>query len=319
VTDKVEGRYLLLRELSVHEKVHTYRSTDTRTGDAVILRSLSVESEEDLEAFLRFQQEGAILTTLKHPNIFQLLATFMDGHTGYMVTEMVDGPSLAEILAHDRVLPSRAKNIAGQVASAMVYAHAKNIIHRDINPENIVVAPGDVVKLRAMSELGMARIVRAGATESSVAGLTIGQPVYLAPEQLTEQPIDFRVDIYSLGAVLYHLATGQPPFAGHDVTAVAREVANSLPLSPRQIDPYIPPDWEAVIGRAMARNPDDRFPSAAAMGRDIARLSEPGTPAPQVAADVLPETRDTVPCPRCGKAGAGAFCSACGIRLHLVP
>jgi serine/threonine protein kinase len=292
--------------------VHVHKAIDTQTGNPIILRSFQVEDDDDMDAFLRFQQEGALLSTLRHPNIYRVMATFLEGHTGYMAMEFVEGRPLSQILAAERLEPARIKFIAQQVASALAYSHSKNMVHRDISPENIVVIADDAVKVRALTELGMARLMKSGITDGTSRSLTLGKPAYLSPEQITERPSDGRSDVYSLGAVLYHMATGHPPFAGKDTIAVARQVVNTMPVRPTTYDPQLPSDWEAILLRSMAKDPEQRFPTMKAMERAIAALSVPA------AASTTPPipTQDLETCPRCGKEGRGQFCSSCGTRLR---
>jgi eukaryotic-like serine/threonine-protein kinase len=329
VTFTAAGHYRLVREIGSRGKVHVFQGVDTKTGDSVLVRAMQVDTDEDIDGFLRFQQEGAVLTTLTHPNLWHIYSTFLEGQTGYMIMEFVEGRPLTDILKVERLDPARIKRIAQQIAEALVYAHSKSIVHRDINPDNIVVAAHDVVKVRAMSEMGMARILRPGSDATSVTGMTVGRPTYLAPEQINEQPIDSRVDVYSLGAVMYHMVTGRPPYNGKDSITIAMAVVRTMPPRASSLVPGLPEGWDVLLLRAMAKNPNDRFPTMVALARAIGTLSEPviaverdmpAQPAPSAAQTpspaLSPPGQAMVTCPRCGKVGSGVFCTGCGTRLR---
>jgi serine/threonine-protein kinase len=209
--------------------------------------------------------------------------------------------------------------LAAQVAAGLAYSHTMTIIHRDLNPENIMIDRQGTAKMRFMSEYGMARLLKSGSLESRVSKLA-GPPTYQAPEQIAGEPADHRVDIYSLGAVMYHMVTGQPPFPGQDALAVARAVATETPPAPSEVVWGLPNDWDTLIRRAMHRHPDARFPTAVAMEVAIRALPAPGS-VPQAMESA--EEREEAPvqeepaitCFNCGQVSRGRFCPNCGTRL----
>jgi serine/threonine-protein kinase len=131
-----------------------------------------------------------------------------------------------------------------QVAAALTYAHGRTIVHRDIKPDNIMVIGDDHVKV---TDFGIARVMRTGATLNTMAGMSIGTPLYMAPEQIEGQKVDGRADIYSTGAVMYQMATGRPPFEGDDPLTIAFKHVHKAPQPPSTVNADVPEDWEAVI------------------------------------------------------------------------
>jgi serine/threonine protein kinase len=253
-----------------------FQALDTETGRTVAAKIMIASSEDNLEALLRFQQEGAVLSTLKHPNIVEVYGTFLEEHTSCIIMELLEGQSLAQILRSEGRLPlPRVKYLAYQVASALAYAHKRAIVHRDVKPDNVMVIGNDQVKV---TDFGIARILRTGATLNTATGVTIGTPLYMAPEQIEGQKVDGRADIYSFGAVLYQMVTGRPPFEGEDPLTVAFKHVHKAPQPPSEVNADVPEDWEAVILKALAKDPADRFQTAAALEEAVGtlRTGQPG-------------------------------------------
>jgi hypothetical protein len=247
-----------------------FQAIDTETGRAVAVKIL-LASDDNLDALLRFQQEGAVLSTLRHPNIVEVYGALLDGeqHTSSIIMELLEGRSLGRILQAEHLALERVSHIAQQVASALAYAHSRGIIHRDVKPDNIMIVGNDHVKV---TDFGIARILGTGATLNTATGMSIGTPLYMSPEQIEGRRVDGRTDIYSLGAVLYQMVTGRPPFEGSDPLTVAFKHVHKDPQHPSEIAADVPPEWEEIILKALAKDPSDRYQSAAAMGEAIAAL-----------------------------------------------
>jgi serine/threonine protein kinase/class 3 adenylate cyclase len=294
------GRYRILREIGAGGMGRVFEAVDTRTGQHVAAKLMFASSEASFDALLRFQQEGAVLASLKHPHIVEVYSTFTEEHASCIVMELLQGRPLCELLrggvglTHDRVATSRddlqtpaapapstpspsldlarIKTIAQQTASALAYAHSKSIVHRDVKPDNIIITSGDQVKV---TDFGIARILRPDATMQTLqsTGMTLGTPLYMAPEQIEGKKVDGRADVYALGAVLYQMVTGHPPFEGTDPVTIAYKQVHEAPHQPTQVAAALPPDWEETILHCLAKSPDERFPSAAAMEEAIESLS----------------------------------------------
>jgi class 3 adenylate cyclase len=207
------GRYQLVCELGAGGMGRVFQAVDTRDDSAVAVKILFASTEAGIEALLRFQQEGAVLSTLKQPNIVEVKGTFLEEHISCIIMELLDGRSLAQVLRTEQLDLARIKHILSQVAAALVYAHGRNIVHRDLKPDNIMVLDGDQVKV---TDFGIARVLGTAATLNTATGMTVGTPLYMAPEQIEGREVDGRADIYALGAVLYQMVTGKPPFEGAD-------------------------------------------------------------------------------------------------------
>jgi serine/threonine-protein kinase len=265
------GRYTLIRQVAAGSMGRIFEAVDTETGDVVAAKIMFSRTEADPRALRRFEQEGAILARLQHPNIVTIYGTYLEEFTNCIVMEMLEGVTLGRLMRSERLSLERLKGIALQVTAALACAHEQGIVHRDIKPDNIIVLAGDRVKV---TDFGIARLVRpkSSLTTQPSTGMTVGTPLYMAPEQVEGRRIDGRADLYSLGGVLYEAVTGRLPFVGDDPLTIALKRIHEPPVPPRQIDPEIPPDWEDLILRALARVPDARFASAGAMGQAIAAL-----------------------------------------------
>ena len=297
VTVKLAGRYEVVQELTGHGLVRVFRVVDTKDNLSLLIKTMPV-SDEYMEDFIRFQEEGALITTLDHPNIWKVFGTFIDEGVSCIVLEVVEGPTLGEVLRQGRAPLAWVQSIALQIAGALAYAHSRGIIHRDLEPENIVIADGNRVKLRAMAELGVARVVKGAALPVPTTTLDRRFSPYASPEQRQGRTVDARTDVYSLGALMYHMISGFPPFD------------NAQGTTGFTFPDDVPIEWQGLIARAMARNERYRFSTMAEMGEAIARLPTPGTSSMQFQVPV-PTRR----CPRCGREGKGQFCPQCGTKL----
>lgn len=255
------GRYQLVRELGAGGMGRVFQAKDVTNGKSVAAKIMFARGEVDLENSLRFQQEGAVLAALNHPNIVDVYGTFVEEHASWIIMELLDGWPLGQLMSAEAMSLRRIKHLATQVASALGYAHSHRIVHRDVKPDNIMVLHDDRVKV---TDFGIARILRPDMTLDTMAstGMTMGTPLYMAPEQIEGHKIDGRADLYSLGAVLYQMVTGCPPFDGPDPLSIALKHVSEPPPPPRSIDSAVPEDWERLILRCLAKDPAARFQSA---------------------------------------------------------
>src|SRR3990170_584720 len=233
-----------------------YRAHDTLLNRPVAIKSLvpALAGEEGIKRLLREAQAAAQLT---HPNIVSVHDVIDDGAQRLIVMEYVEGRPLSDLIPLE--VP-RALDLAVQVCRALEYAHSQRVIHRDIKPENIMVTSGNVAKV---ADFGLAR--SEGRSRLTQSGLIVGTVAYMAPEQVLGGTVDGRSDLYSLGCVLYEVLTGRRPFEGEDPFTVLSQHLNVMPVAPRWHNGAIPATLDATIMRLLAKDPDNRYPLAAAV------------------------------------------------------
>jgi hypothetical protein len=262
------GRYALGALLGSGGMGQVYRARDRVLQRTVAVKVLSAAATQDLELVARFGREARAAAALNHPNIVTVFDSGADGDLHYLVMEYVEGQSLAGLLRQQGVLePRRAAVVGDQVCQALAAAHAAGLVHRDITPGNVLVDPAGLVKV---ADFGIAKL--AAATTMTGDGILLGTAAYLAPEQAQGRPVDGRSDLYALGCVLYALVTGAPPFAGDSPVAVAARHLTEQPIPPSERNPRVGAALEGVILTALARDPADRYQSAAAMAQDLNRI-----------------------------------------------
>jgi serine/threonine-protein kinase len=239
-----------------------YRARDPRLGREVAIKVLSGGLAEQPNYLERFDREARAIAQLNHPNIVSIFDYGKQGKTTYLVMPLIAGGTLRDMLAQRRMLPlGDAVALVEQVGAALHYAHERGLVHRDVKPANILVGPDGRALL---SELGMGRVVlgeETGTTLTST-GAFVGSPDYAAPEMVLSQPIDRRADVYALGMLLFQMLTGRTAFAAETPVQLLIMQAQQPPPSPRSLNPGIPPAVEAVILRALAKSPDQRYSTA---------------------------------------------------------
>lgn len=219
----------------------------------------------DADAVARFRREAEAVARLSHPNIIQIYDYDVDRGIHFYAMEYVKGQDLADLIYTERVSYPKAAQIIAECARALNYAHGMGVLHRDIKPANILV--GDDQKSR-LTDFGLARVE--GNVSLTMEGTILGTPMYMSPEQASgEARLTRQADIYSLGATLYELATGAPPYKGRDAQTLVMMVIQKPPKSPLTIDPHMPPALAAIISRAMARIPSDRYSSGKDLAEDL--------------------------------------------------
>jgi len=276
---RLGGRYEIVREIGEGGMGRVFRAIDTETGQTVAAKVLIAGENFDLQALLRFQQEGAVLATMEHPNIVRVFSAFLDEQTACIIMELLEGRPLTQIIHSEHLHLPRVKHLMEQVAAALAYAHGRNIVHRDVKPDNIMVVGNEHVKV---TDFGIARILQEGGVLNTMAGTTVGTPSYMSPEQIDGSNVDGRSDVYSFGCVMYQMVTGRPPFEGEDPLAVAFQHVHKAPPPPGSINPELPDDWEALILKTLAKNPANRFQSAEALQQALASLDVSGHAVPRV-------------------------------------
>lgn len=252
---KLRNRYEIVEHLGDGSTATVYKALDARLGRDVAIKLLLPHVRETTRK--RFIQEATAAAQLNHPNIMAIFDIDEDGDKMFLVVEYVEGVSLTHYI------PSKTEVVVDlglQIAQALQYAHEREIIHRDIKPANIKVTPEGKIKIM---DLGLA--LPRDATRVTAHGMVIGTPAYLSPEQAQGLKLDHRTDIYSLGIVLYEMATGQLPFNADDIGALLLQQVKQPPPPPRLIVSELPVALENVILKALEKNPVRRFQSCGAM------------------------------------------------------
>jgi predicted Ser/Thr protein kinase len=264
------GRYRIEAEIGRGAMGVVYRARDPQIDRLVAIKTISLagqEPEEEQAYRERFVQEARAAGRLSHPGIVTIFDAGEDPetHEPYIVMEYVAGDPLSRVLAGgDRKLPLfDALRFAHEIAEALDYAHTQGVIHRDIKPANILITEDGHAKI---ADFGVARLNQALTTHS---GRIFGSPAYMAPEQLSGGVADARSDLFSLGVVLYSMITGFRPFQGNSAETVCFKVMNIEPVPVTSFQHDVPPELDAIIARAIAKNPADRFQSGAEMAREI--------------------------------------------------
>ena len=248
-----------------------FRARDLSSGAPVAIKVPLMECESDALAFDRFQREEKIMLKLAHPDIVKVIPAGGSRSRPYLVMEYLQGERLDQRLARTRPMPEKqAVAVASRVCAALDHMHGRGIVHRDIKPGNIMMCDDGSIRL---FDFGIAKASHL--RRMTFAGLTVamGTPDYIAPERVYGFRGDERTDVYSLGAILYEMATGTTPFQGDTVYAVINARTVGDPAAPREVNPEVSPVLEEIILHAMARDPKDRYPNAAAMKAELISLA----------------------------------------------
>jgi beta-lactam-binding protein with PASTA domain/predicted Ser/Thr protein kinase len=265
----IGDRYRIEARIGSGGMAEVYRGVDPVLNRTVAIKVLLPQFARDASFVERFRREAQAAARLNHPNIVSVYDTGADGDTQYIVMEFIEGRTLAEFLdAGRRPTPVQAAEIAQKVCSALTAAHSQGVIHRDIKPGNIMVTREGTVKVM---DFGIARIT-SGVETAPQTSAVLGTASYLSPEQAQGGPLDARTDIYSLGTVLYEMLAGRPPFMGESPVAVAYKQVNEAPIPPSQINADIPPRLDAVVMRALSKNPANRYQTAKEFSEDLERV-----------------------------------------------
>jgi eukaryotic-like serine/threonine-protein kinase len=292
--------------------------SEVRRGEDVLLgRPVAIKlllDYGDPRSVARFQQEAQILARLQHPNVITVFDSGVDDGDPFIVMELVDGPTLRELLdAEGRLAPERAGEIASRLASALGFAHGRAVIHRDVKPSNVLLPPDGGVKL---ADMGIARLL---SPEALTATLSVrGTALYISPEQVRGDRVDARADLYSLGCVLFEMLTGRTPFEG-DLAALSYAHTHTPAPRVRSINPAVPAAMDELVAAMLEKDPAKRPPTgenvqrslASAMSQDVPtavteRLQLPASPLPLPPAGGRrrpgPKARPTVVIAVCGLA-----------------
>jgi eukaryotic-like serine/threonine-protein kinase len=276
-----DRRYVIKRKLGSGGMADVYLAEDQELGRRVALKLLNDRHAADDQFVERFRREAQSAAGLNHPNIVSIFDRGRAEGTYYIAMEYLDGRTLKELLVRNGPTPIPiAIDYARQILGALSFAHRNGIIHRDIKPHNIVVGGDGRLKV---TDFGIAR---SGASQMTEAGSIVGTAQYLSPEQARGAPVDPRSDLYSLGIVLYEMLTGNVPFTGDTPVEIAMKHLSQIPEPPSKLRPEVPHDLDAVVMRALAKEPDQRYGSTEEMDADLARVAR--------GVAVAPETEDAM-------------------------
>ncbi|WP_434592742.1 protein kinase domain-containing protein [Streptomyces sp. A5-4] len=284
------GRYQLRDLLGEGGMASVYLAYDSALDRQVAIKTLHSELGREQSFRERFRREAQAVAKLSHPNIVSVFDTGEDTLTEagategsgavmpYIVMEYVEGQPLGSVLQSDitqyGAMPAdKALKITADVLAALETSHEMGLVHRDIKPGNVMMNKRNVVKVM---DFGIARAMQSGVTSMTQTGMVVGTPQYLSPEQALGRGVDARSDLYSVGIMLFQLITGRLPFDADSPLAIAYAHVQEEPVAPSTINRSITPAIDALVARALKKNPNERFPSAAAMRDECARVSGAG-------------------------------------------
>ena len=253
----VDGRYRIIRRLGSGGMADVYCAEDTQLGRQIALKLLYRRFAEDTEFVERFRREASSAAGLQHPNVVGIFDRGEWDGTYYIAMEYLPGRNLKQVVRdHGALEPALAVDLVMQILKAARFAHRRGIVHRDIKPHNVIVDDEGRAKV---TDFGIAR---AGTSEMTETGSIMGTAQYLSPEQAQGHSVDARSDLYSIGIVLYELLTGQLPFDADSAVTIALKQVSEEPVSPMQLNPAVSPALDAVVMRALRKDPAQRFQDA---------------------------------------------------------
>ncbi len=273
------SHYRIVGKVGQGGQAAAYRADDLRLNRPVVIKALRPELAQNDAARKRFEREACLCSALEHPNICSIYDMGEEDGLAYIVMQFVEGRTLKELTAGRPLETVSALSIAIQIADALAVAHANGIVHRDIKPTNVMVTAGGQAKVL---DFGLAKMLASDAPSSPLPdaaedpvteiGVPFGSIGYGSPEQAAGEQADHRSDVFSLGVVIYEMFTGQPPFAGKTRVDVLRAVINASPRPISSLNSNAPPAIQAIVERALAKNPDDRFQTMAALRDELKAL-----------------------------------------------
>ncbi|MGW4163364.1 protein kinase domain-containing protein [Streptomyces sp. NPDC004788] len=285
------GRYQLRDLLGEGGMASVYLAYDSALDRQVAIKTLHTELGREQSFRERFRREAQAVAKLSHTNIVSVFDTGEDTLDGavmpYIVMEYVEGQPLGSVLAADvqqyGAMPAdKALKVTADVLAALETSHEMGLVHRDIKPGNVMMTKRGVVKVM---DFGIARAMQSGVTSMTQTGMVVGTPQYLSPEQALGRGVDARSDLYSVGIMLFQLLTGRLPFDADSPLAIAYAHVQEEPVAPSSVNRSVTPAMDALVARALKKNPNERFPSAAAMRDECLRVLSAGqTGAPMIVA-----------------------------------
>ncbi|MFD8718696.1 protein kinase [Streptomyces sp. NPDC059629] len=291
------GRYQLRDLLGEGGMASVHLAYDTVLDRQVAIKTLHTELGREQAFRERFRREAQAVAKLTHTNIVSVFDTGEDGVDGstmpYIVMEYVEGRPLGSVLEEDigqfGAMPAdKALKITADVLAALEISHEMGLVHRDIKPGNVMTTKRGVVKVM---DFGIARAMQSGVTSMTQTGMVVGTPQYLSPEQALGRGVDARSDLYSVGIMLFQLVTGRLPFDADSPLAIAYAHVQEEPVAPSSINRSLPPAVDALVARALKKNPNERFPTAESMRDECLRVAASLQPAPPSIVPGVPQTQ----------------------------
>jgi beta-lactam-binding protein with PASTA domain/predicted Ser/Thr protein kinase len=263
-----DGRYRIVRKLGSGGMADVYLAEDQELGRRLAIKILNDRHAHDDQFVERFRREAKNAAGLSHPNIVAIYDRGEFDGTYYIAMEYLEGRTLKELIVRNGPTPVPiAIDYTRQILSAVAFAHRNGVVHRDIKPHNIVVGRDGRLKV---TDFGIAR---SGASQMTEAGSIIGTAQYLSPEQARGAHVDQRSDLYSVGIVLYEMLTGEVPFTGDTPVEIAMKHLSTVPSPPSELNDTVPHDLDAIVLRALAKEPEQRYQSSEEMDADLARVA----------------------------------------------
>jgi serine/threonine-protein kinase len=267
------GRYKIMKEIGRGAMGVVYQGYDPKIDRIVALKTIRkdrlAESRDVEDLVMRFQKEVQATGKLVHPNIIVIYDTGEDEEAAYIAMEYAEGDTLENLIQQGVRFPvEKIIDIVEQICDGLEYTHRQGIVHRDLKPSNIMLLKGERVKI---TDFGISKAVGAASSPLTQAGILLGTPSYMSPEQIAGTEINGRSDLFSLGIILYQLLTGEKPFFGDTIPTLLYNIVNKDPTPPSQIDSSIPPLYDDVIAKALAKNPDKRYRRAKDFVEDLKR------------------------------------------------
>ncbi|HLW51927.1 MAG TPA: protein kinase [Candidatus Angelobacter sp.] len=278
------GRYEIVGELGRGAMGVVYKATDPNIGRTVALKTMRVDVHglESADLMRRFKNEARAAGLLNHPNIVTIYDAGEHDGVFYIAMECLEGTTLQELLAERRMEPAEVVRFSQEISKGLDYAHSHGIVHRDVKPANIMITRSGTVKIMDFG------IAKAGGSMTGT-GQVLGTPSYMSPEQVKGKSLDGRADLFSLGVILYEMLTAEKPFAGQNVTTIIYKIVNENPIPPRELDATIPAALSALVIKALAKSPDERYQSGVELARDLEAFKQAGSrPAPAVQPSTVP-------------------------------
>jgi eukaryotic-like serine/threonine-protein kinase len=274
------GPYEILAPIGAGGMGEVYRAKDPRLGREVAIKVLPAAFSQDADRLKRFEQEARSASALNHPNIVTIHEIGKSNGSSYIAMELVDGPSLRELLASGPIASKKILDVSVQIAEALAKAHGAGIVHRDLKPENVIVSKDGYVKLL---DFGLAKLFVAPqeqitgaptAIQETQPGTVMGTVGYMSPEQASGKPADFRSDQFALGSILYEMATGKRAFQRNTGAETLTAIIRDEPEPVAQVNPRAPAPLRWIVERCLSKDPDERYASTRDLARDLKSVRE---------------------------------------------